>query len=519
MMSPFWTRPKGGMLLLLLLLVVPAARSDWAGFGRHAAMAEIRLDAGEARISLRIRDTPEAREQLGLSYGRAGAAHGGSALMVHVPGQPDEVISSSARHVAATDSVEAHEEIVWNQRLGASSHQLHIELGKGIPRGAIGLVVLDRGVPVSDLITVSGGLDVLLDAADPWRSHFTDMKLIRRHTEPGSYLYVEPTEVRHELLLRLKDLPPSIWARDTAKGNLSLIDRAGTKAAIGRYLAARVGLKVNGREVKVSTERVEFVVYDQSGMKPVGDMDALKPANALIGAVLVYPTDEVTNSLALTWGLFPEKASERRVSVVLGRETFDNTVTRASPVLEWAREEALEPDATGQADAALEPAQAASLTAENLSGIIEPLLLNTYHAFEIREEEAAYDRMARSLKGRFLEEIYLQQRRSLLKQDRGLGGEGRVDRVTVIEAHSTPDKADGFLSRPGLLKDATELSGGKAVIAGWRAIGEVSHWGHSHKRENSYRARLVLDRSEDGYWRIASMQFLDGHRLDEAVKN
>lgn len=506
-----------GMIYVLLALMVPNARGDWAGFGQHAAMAEIRLSPGEARVSLRVLATPAARERLALPSDGADPSAYRDLLAVHAPGQREELTLVSNQHVEATATVESHDEMIWSQRLDASTQRLRIEPRSGMLRGALGLVVLDRGIPLSDLIPVGEGLDVVLDAKDPWRSRFTQKELIRRHTEPGSYLYVEPTEVRHELLLRLTDIPVDAWAHGTTRGHVPPLDRAGVKAAVGRYLSDRAPLKINGKPMQAAMSRVDFVVYDRTGMRPLSDAETLTPATALIGAVLVYLTDESTRSLELKWELFSGGKEGRRVSVVLGRETFDDTVTRTAPVFEWSHDEAMDPEIQERPDEPFATSQVPSLNPENLPGVIETLLHNTYKAFQIREEAAAYDRMAQSLQGDFLEDIYLQQRRSLLKRDRGLGGEGRVERVVVMDV--TPETA----SSRSLIEHVKSWGGNRktsrqGVIAAWRAIGEVSHWGHGHKRENAYRARLVLDRSDDNHWRIASMQFLDGHRLDEAVQ-
>ena len=62
--------------------------------------------------------------------------------------------------------------------------------------------------------------------------------------------------------------------------------------------------------------------------------------------------------------------------------------------------------------------------------ILAGVLPNVYRAFEFREESDAYDRLAVSVTGDTLSEIYLEHRRSLEMEERG-GARARVETVEV----------------------------------------------------------------------------------------
>ena len=152
----------------------------------------------------------------------------------------------------------------------------------------------------------------------------------------------------------------------------------------------------------------------------------------------------------------------------------------------------------------------------DLPKLLQTLLHNAYRAFQLRSEEAVYDRLAKSLDEPLLESIYLQQRRSRIQQAKGLGGEGHVERIEVLEAKRMNSPDGGWrplFSAAGANEKGHEIG----VDARWKAIGVVSHWGHSHQRDNLYRARLTLRREAAGNWKIASMSFADGQRLDVAA--
>ena len=62
--------------------------------------------------------------------------------------------------------------------------------------------------------------------------------------------------------------------------------------------------------------------------------------------------------------------------------------------------------------------------------ILDSLLTNVYRAFEFRNEEDIYDKLAISVTGEQLTEIYLESRRSLEVENRG-GARAQVEEVDV----------------------------------------------------------------------------------------
>lgn len=71
----------------------------------------------------------------------------------------------------------------------------------------IGFVTYHRKIPVNDIRYLGKKETINLDWKDPWYSSF-DNRNIRRHHNSSlmSFLYIDPYEVRHEILARVKDL-------------------------------------------------------------------------------------------------------------------------------------------------------------------------------------------------------------------------------------------------------------------------------------------------------------------------
>jgi len=111
--------------------------------------------------------------------------------------------------------------------------------------------------------------------------------------------------------------------------------------------------------------------------------------------------------------------------------------------------------------------------------LLEGLLTNVYRAFDLRDEEAVYDKLALTVAGDLLEDIYLQSRRSFVVEKAG-GAQAKVEEIVIEEVEAVRD-GDGF-----------------RFDSAWIASGSVGHWGHTHRRTNRYRAlgitrNLALD--------------------------
>jgi len=125
------------------------------------------------------------------------------------------------------------------------------------------------------------------------------------------------------------------------------------------------------------------------------------------------------------------------------------------------------------------------------------LLQNVYRAFDFRDESDVYDKLAISVQGDLLTDIYLQNRKSFAVQKAG-GAQARVNEVDVLVATARP---------------AADKSGSFVLDASWTAQGSVGHWGHVHTRKNYYDAAITIA-VVDGAWKITAMDLLEERRVE-----
>ncbi|MDD5035541.1 MAG: hypothetical protein PHE55_12370 [Methylococcaceae bacterium] len=541
-------------VLILLLLFAPLTQADWAGFSRFDTVAELAVEADAIRLNLRLK----AGAFPLLSQETAGGEVKSLVRILDQDGKALPLRLASLRRVEP-GAGEAAQESFFEAELSHSwalpPAQLSVAAGES-RNGEIGLVVSHRGVPVSDRATLDKTLKLALDWNDPWRSRIDAVEFVRRHAEPRSYVYIEPYEVRHEMLVRLSDLQPYLDLGLKDGRFVEPDEREALLRKIGSFLLGRNALSIDGAPALPQLDKAEFVRFSRAGIQPVSEPGRLDVVTALVGVILVHLTDKPASALTLQWDLFGPHSGQRAISVIQGEESFEAYVTAAQPRFEWTQEEALEPAALPVEEP--EPVEAGprasrlgesgkvgiialavlawlvllglksarrrtpvwlgawlvlssslsfsllankdrpqAMDSQQAKLLLHSLLHNAYRAFQLRDEEKAYDRLAKSLEGDLLDEIYLRQRRVIQQQARGLGGESRVDRVEVLDCQVSP--------KPGRAYEFT---------ARWMAHGTVSHWGHSHQRDNLYQARLNLLPGSDGRWKIVGLDFQAGKRLE-----
>ena len=371
----------------------------------------------------------------------------------------------------------------------------------------------------------------------------------RRLDDPAMvFLTIEPMEVRVEVLLRLADFLEPLRI-EGGPASVVPVDVQGAIAARARRMVAQtIGLMIDGREAVPVLERTDFVSVATTGVATRRDPQPEPLGTSILGVTLAYGADRPPSEISLGWRVFPSGArtvpmvwtdptgSERAsltperpslqwandlssyrappvkavevspprwplastillaaaIGIGLGparrrrgwRVALWVTVVTAIALYPFARTEAALPGFAGWAPARTEAAE-----------IVDSLLTNVYRSFDLRDEEAIYERLEVSFSGDKLTEIYLENRRALELENRG-GARARVDEVEVLEVRSV--RRDG--------------EGGFRVDAVWTVSGSVNHFGHVHYRQNRYDAALRI-RAVEGVWKIIDVEILDERRV------
>ena len=131
-------------------------------------------------------------------------------------------------------------------------------LEDGAPRVTIGFVAWQGEVPLTDFRYLPPSTTLTLDWDDPWYSSFDHPNLKRWQRGPvQSFLYVEPLEVRHEILARLRNLEAWMDLGLAGREYVEAEENEALKARIGAFFLEREDVTVDGVRLEPILDRLD----------------------------------------------------------------------------------------------------------------------------------------------------------------------------------------------------------------------------------------------------------------------
>ena len=430
---------------------------------------------------------------------------------------------------------------------------------EGYVAANIGFVAYHRGLPVNDFRYLAGEHTVDLDWEDPWYSRFRHRNLWRQYNAPiNVFLYVEPYEVRIEVIARPKDLQQWVNLDVAGRDMLPVEVQPELIARVGAFLGGHVRLNVDGQDVSPTLDRINFLRRTLRTSTVIEPAEELDLGSAILGVIFVYPTSGLPQRATLTWDLFSPKLPVVRAAAIDEAGPLPYMLRPDDNVLAWTNfltnptipklidiepPDALAPWSVPLASLlcllllipigvrAARSRRPALLVAASLlllvtvvawpharvkvtnplakwtpisdqesHEVVGALLKNIYVAFGFRDESAIYDALARSVAGDLLTLIYLETQKSLELQSQG-GARVKVKEVNLIEV------------------DQENLRGeiGFVATCTWNVRGSVGHWGHIHERTNQYEARISV-KPVNGEWKIVDLELLQEERITSAPR-
>ena len=435
-------------------------------------------------------------------------------------------------------------------------------LSGNAPMANIGFVCYHRRVPVNDFRYLSGKVTLDLDWSDPWYSRFRHANYRRQFDAPlSAYLYVEPYEVRKEIIIRPLDLQNWVDLGLRDDGVIPVDQQGALKTKVAQFLSKRNPVSIDGRRAEGRLDRIHFIrrtLRTTGIIEPPEDLDS---TSATLGVIFVYPIDQLPAEVSMKWELFNTKIQS--VPAVASDEAggLPSSVTPDAPILVW-QNYLTNPTIPQMMAIAAPPAQRwfaipilsvvlgiaalwllvvlgrqwasgkdfsrpllvtaiglvvvgvltlplarvrvndpfavrPSLSNDSAQMVLSGLLHNLYRSFDHHDESLIYDRLAKSIAGELLSEVYLETRKSMeVKNQGGL-------RIAVKEVEVTQTE----------LMDETGLE--HSFRCRWRVAGWIGHWGHVHARANEHEALIAISPRDDA-WTITKIEMLDQQALDRS---
>ena len=148
----------------------------------------------------------------------------------------------------------------------------------------------------------------------------------------------------------------------------------------------------------------------------------------------------------------------------------------------------------GVARGAIPFASPSPLSAKQAQIIVEPMLVEIYHALNIQDEDEMYDKLAQQVSGSLVTDLYLDSRRRLAAGTRD-GAMVTVKHVALQTVELQPPAGN----EPPVYR------------CRWTVTAKVTHWQHTHERNNLYEGDLSLA-VENKAWKLASMNLISEER-------
>ena len=206
----------------------------------------------------------------------------------------------------------------------------------GMPTVSLGLLVSHMGVPVTDYRYLSGAETLVADWQDPWFSAFANPNLTRHHKSPlMSFLSMEPREVRHEIILRLRDLERWTDLGLGATASFGSAEMAEVTPRAAAFLRARNPVIIDGERVLPADIRIARIAVGAEGLRVLDETETADRATALVGVVLSYPRTSLAREVEMTWELFPEGTEVVPVTLTDPAGGVPAGLRIGDPVVRW----------------------------------------------------------------------------------------------------------------------------------------------------------------------------------------
>lgn len=376
-----------------------------------------------------------------------------------------------------------------------------------------------------------------------------------------TYLYIEPHEVRHEVLIQVSQLGAWMDLGLRRSGYIEPGELPLLKERVGAFLQGTNPVRIDGEAVKPDRTYISYVKHGQHDIQLLEMPGQLDASTASIGMISTYITAGIPQRVSVDWGLFTERVQRVPATATDPSGPLLTYLTPDDNVHTWVNslkdghapavqgvavhssiDEVRIPIGTLLCMLAMLPAgwqvhkrrqlrkttigpgvlvilltsgalfswaysptfvidrpvfMAPDLDNAQSVRLLKTLLKNVYRALNYPVQRDVFDNLALTVDDDLLADVYSQHRRSFVIP-KAAESQARVRAIEVTAA--TARRIEG--QRP-----AYEIRGH------WSALGSVEHWGYVHMRQNVYSARVTVEAVDDR-WKITGLQLLDVKQVE-----
>ena len=255
--------------LLALARTAQAHLTKYTGAEHSSTVAEFSIETGGITLRLEIGDldrqafpdllgedaSGQGEGSLGLLLaGDDGVPLSGEVRVVERRPRTDRSMASQPTAAPLPGSLEVTY-VEVNYPLATQPTTLTLTPPRGIggdeAAAEIGFIVYHETIPVIDFQYLKRPETLRLDWRDPWYTAFENADLTRHHSAPVmTFLYVEPYEVRYEILIRLKALASWVSLDVPTDKPIDPQTQARLREQIGPFLLQQSQVRIDGANTR-----------------------------------------------------------------------------------------------------------------------------------------------------------------------------------------------------------------------------------------------------------------------------
>ncbi len=417
------------------------------------------------------------------------------------------------------------------------------------------------------------------DASDAeWEKWFETQREatlgITSYSSVYSFIYIEPAEIRHEILIPLATLQTILPLKHSDPAFVQVSEQDAARELIRGWLADVNPVTINGTAVPPEFTRIDFYGLDLKDFASQAEARSVSLANGRVGIILTYRTpDDSIREMTLTWDRF--HSTIRRIQSVIfaypdqmQRFEFSRFNKAEDNQLEWqcpiellpVPAEAIDVHAPDQPQLTIPTATivlvilsalmlwrpvlnfrlrtdrnghltgriiAAAILLTAAFWMTDVMTVTTAHPWkplpEVPESEAA-DVFRRLHQGTYRALDFGSEDRVYDVLAATADGSLLEDLYLQLRQSLEMREQGGAVARVRSVEyieaepvprqqDQPEWPGFR-LRAQWIVAGSVEHWGHVHERQNQFDGTFFVEPRE-GKWKITQMEIADQQQLSQ----
>ncbi|MFA0809974.1 hypothetical protein [Microbulbifer epialgicus] len=220
---------------------------------------------------------------------------------------------------------------------GVKRLEIHPPLDNdGVASVTIGFTSRHGSTPVSSFHYLSQPESLKIDWKDPWNTRFDNQNISRHNRYPlRSFLYVEPRQVRHEILLRPRDLLQWTQKKFDAWQPLTAEKREFLRRTTLEYLKNKNPTTIDKEKSQPIRTETVFLKANNKGYAEITEGESIEIGSLFIGYRETFHIKGLPQNVTIDWNIFTKSINSVPTLIQDPAGPFPTHVVPDFPDIQW----------------------------------------------------------------------------------------------------------------------------------------------------------------------------------------